>query len=123
MPDPQIGGGTINFELDGKTVQLVPSVEACIEISRMAGGLGAAVERCKQLHFETICGIVGAAIEINGARLNPGQREKMLPKAIYEAGIVGIAAICIGFITIVSNGGREVEDDDADEEDGEAPLE
>lgn len=120
-----MGDGRIELELDGKPVALVPTLEACTEISKMAGGLAGAVERCRQLHFETICAVVGAGLEINGIRPNPTQRSKFLPKAVYEAGVVGVAAYCMEFITVVSNGGRPLrsqdEDGDDDGEDGEGP--
>lgn len=131
MTDAAPGGGRVEFELDGKPVALVPSLEACLEISKLAGGLAGAFQRCQMLNFETILAIVGVGIEIEGHRLNPGQRQKLLPGAIYNAGVVAIAAHCMNFITIIGRGGRPLdlegdEDDDGDEGaaaiDGEAPL-
>jgi hypothetical protein len=124
---PQIGGGRIEIELDGRRCFLVPTLDACVELSQLAGpsGLVSIAERCNRLDFLMICAVIGAAIEIEGKKLNPGQREKLLPKAIYEAGVVGVAARCVEFITLVMNGGRSPEDEDEEEaagDDGEAPL-
>lgn len=121
MSGPQVGGGKVELELDGKTFQLVPSVEACIELSRFPGGLVTLVQRCNQLDFACVVDIVGIGIEMGGRRLNPSQREKMLPKAVYEAGVVGVASKCVEFVSLIMNGGRPVEEDEADEEVGDEP--
>lgn len=123
MAGAEVGGGRVELTLDGKPCYLEPSLEACIEVSKLAGGLGGAMDRCRALHFESICAIVGAGIVINGSRLNPRQREDLLPKAIYEAGVIGVAAACMEFITIIGRGGRPAPDDDEDEGDGkDRPL-
>lgn len=109
----RIGGGAVDIELDGKPFKLVPSLEACIEISGMAGGLRAAAERCMALHFATVMEVIGAGLDADGRgqRLNPRQRQDMLPKAIYEAGIVRCSGWAIDFINIVGNGGRAIGDE------------
>lgn len=126
MAERSVGEGRVAIELDGKQMALVPSLDACLEISKATGGLAGALQRCQNLHFETIVFIVGEGLEIDGQRLNPRQRADMLPKAIYEAGTVIVAAKCMDFITIIGRGGRplDIEDDDEGEagEDGGAPL-
>lgn len=121
-----LGGGRVELELDGRQCSLVPSLEACDEISKMAGGLRGAHERCLALNFATIVGIVGVGIEVEGNRLNPRQRADMLPKAVYEAGLIDIAAKCIEFIQIIGRGGKALGDDEDDDgeagEEGGAPL-
>lgn len=125
MSTATVGGAIVEIEISGKIAALVPSLEACLAISKMAGGLAAAMDRCRMLHFETLVAIVGAAIEIDGHKLNPRQQQDLLPKAIYEAGCVEIAAKCIDLILIVGRGGRPLEDEDEDKggsQDGESPL-
>lgn len=122
MPGPEVGGGKVAITIDGRPAFLEPSLEACIEISKMAGGLNGAMERCRALHFDTLCMIVGAGLVIDGNRLNPRQRQDMLPKAIYEAGTIDIAAACMEFVTIVGNGGRALSDEGPEEEDPDGPL-
>lgn len=130
MATPKLNSGRIPITLAGKDHYLEPSLEACLEISQTAGGIQGAVQRLHQLNFETICAVIGAGIRINGQALNGRQREELLPKSIYEAGLIGIAAIAIDFCHVVANGGRlpsddeGEDDDDQDGEDGdESPLE
>lgn len=120
--DDQIGGGYVELELDGKPCRLVPSLAACLEISKVGGGLSGADQRVRALHFETICAIIGAGLEINGEKLNPKQRQDLLPKAIYEAGVFAMMAKCIEFIAIVGNGGRAIPDLGDEGEEQAGPL-
>ena len=125
MADPRVGGGVVSFTLDGKPQQLVPSLEACIEISNIAGGINGAIQRVTQLNFETICYIIGAGLEVNGRKLNPGQRDKMLPEAVYKTGLIALMQPCITFCHVVANGGELPSDDDDEDvkkEGDDAPL-
>lgn len=110
MADAAPGAGDIPIELDGKAMALKPTLQACIAISQIAGGLNAAVQRCLNLDMDTICQIVTA-----GLALNPTQA-KAVPEAVYRTGLIALSAPCIDFINVVGNGGRPVEHDD----DGEA---
>ena len=112
MAEAMPGEGNIPFELDGKDMELVPTLQACMTISRIAGGLNAAVQRCLQLDFDTIEQIVTA-----GLALNPTQARKV-GEAIYKTGLIALSAPCIDFINVVANGGKPLPEDD--EEDGEA---
>lgn len=116
-----IGGAYVEIELDGKPCRLVPSLEACIEISKMGGGLAGADQRVRSLNFETICAIVGAGIEVDGQKLNPRQKAELLPKAVYEAGIFDVMAKCLEFIALIGNGGKWPSETEVEEEadDGE----
>ena len=86
-----INDGVVEIELDGKTHELIPSVEACIEISSMAGGINAVVQKINMLNFEVICGVIAAGIQIDGKRLNPRQRDEIVPKAVYNSGLTSVA--------------------------------
>ena len=113
------GAGTITIELDGKEHQMVPTLAACMAISSIAGGLNAAVQKCLQLDFNTICAFVQA-----GLGLNPTQ-SKMVPEAVYKTGTMTLSGPCIDFINIVANGGRPIvlDDDEGAGEGAEAdPL-
>jgi len=117
MTDPTPGAGNIPIELDGKQLQMVPTLAACLAISRIAGGLHAAVQRCAQLDMDTICAVIQA-----GLNLNPNQA-KMLPGAAFNAGLMTLSAPCIDFINVVANGGRPIELDEEGEGDADAdPL-
>jgi hypothetical protein len=103
------GAGDVPITLGDKSLILVPSLDACIKISRLAGGLSAAVQRCAALDFDTILAILMAGI---GA--NP-RMEKEIAELVFETGLIALHAKCIDFIHIVANGGRPPQD----EEDGE----
>jgi hypothetical protein len=129
MSKPEIGGGVVEIELDGKVQYLVPTLEACIEISKSSGGLQGAVQRLNAMHFETMCMVIGTGLRIDGKALNPRQRDDLVPGAVFRAGLIHLAPACIRFCTIIANGGRPlVESEDLDEdqegegEGGDAPL-
>lgn len=111
MAEPTPGAGDISIELDGKEMLLRPSLQACMAISSIAGGLNAAVNRCIALDFDTICSIVSA-----GLGLNPTQA-KTVPEAVYRQGLISLSGPCIEFIHVIGNGGKPVEDDDDDDDD------
>lgn len=118
MADAAPGAGNIPIELDGKDMELVPTLQACITISGIAGGLNAAVQRCLQLDFDTICQIVTA-----GLGLNPNQA-RQVPDAVFRTGLISLSAPCIDFVNVVANGGRPLPDDEELGEDaGEGPRE
>lgn len=112
-----MAGGKVEIMLDGRPVFLIPTVEACLAISRLDGGLNSAVRRCHALDFDTICDVVAAGI---GA--NPIQRKDAIPKAVFQTGLFNIAASCIEFINVVANGGRPMDDDDKEDAKGSDPL-
>jgi hypothetical protein len=103
------GSGFVDIELDGKPLQLKPSLEACIGISNIAGGLNAAVVRCRQLDFDSICQVITL-----GIGLNQSQR-KMVPEAVFRQGLIDLAGPCIEFIHIVANGGKPLPPDGEDQ--------
>lgn len=116
MAEAEPGSGNIIITLDGKEMELVPTLQACIAISKIAGGLNAAVQRCLQLDFDTVCQIVTA-----GLGLNPVQA-KQIPDAVYKTGVIELSGQCIDFVNIVANGGRPLEEEDQDEADPPKPA-
>lgn len=111
------GAGDVEIELDGKPLVLRPSLQACIAISNINGGLNAAINRCIALDFDTICQIVTA-----GLGLNPTQA-KMVPDAVYRQGMLSLSGHCIEFVHVVANGGRPVDDEDEEgDQDSEDPT-
>jgi hypothetical protein len=110
MAEAEPGSGNIEFELDGESMVLVPTLQACIDISNIAGGLDAARVRCQQLDFDTICRVI-----IAGLTLNPRQA-KMIPDAVYKTGLIQLHGVCIDFIHVVGNGGRPLPEEEPDEE-------
>lgn len=115
MAEALPGAGNVHFELDGKPMELVPSLQACIAISGIAGGLNAAIQRCLALDFETICAVITA-----GLNLNPTQA-KNLREAVFRTGLIDLSGPCIEFVHVVSNGGRPVEDEEGGDEADQDP--
>jgi hypothetical protein len=110
------GAGNVEIVLveQGKesTHVLKPSLEACIHLSRISGGLAAAAERCHRLDFDTVVEVIAA-----GLGVNPGQKERMVQPAVYETGTIRLSGPCVLFLRVIANGGRLPADDD--EEDGD----
>jgi hypothetical protein len=107
---PDMDDGVVEIELDGRVHKLTPTMEACVKISQFAGGGAMAIQKCDFLDMDVICKI----IEV-GVGFNPKQAQ-MIPKAVYEAGVMKCAGYCIEFVTIINNGGkrptkREVEEE------------
>ncbi len=96
------GSGEIEITLKGKAMVLKPSLEACLAISKMGGGLNAAIVRCRNLDFDTIAEVVRLGL---GYGANTGAA-KEIPLALYEQGVIDIAGACIDFVHVVANGGR-----------------
>lgn len=109
------GEGNIEIELDGVRAVLMPSAGACFTISRIGGGLTAAVQRCLQLDVDTICAVIAA-----GMGLNPNQA-RGLPDKVYATGAMQLSGPCIDFINVVGNGGRALPDEPEDGDQGD-PL-
>lgn len=117
MSQPEIGAGDIEIELDGNILYLKPTLSACQRISAMRGGLNASIEKCLQMDFDAICQVISAGLD-----LNPTQ-SKMIPEAVFKAGLYDVSAKAIEFISVVGNGGRPLdEDDDEGEREGEEPA-
>lgn len=109
------GAGNIPITLDGKEMELVPTLDACIRISAIGGGISAASQRCRQLDFDTVCQIVSA-----GLGLNPVQA-KTVPPAVYKTGLIAIAEACIDFCHVVANGGRPPEEQEGQDDENPDP--
>lgn len=109
------GSGFVNIELDGKAMQLKPSLDACIRISKIAGGLNAAIVRCRNLDFDTICEVVQIGLGINPVMA------KKIPEAVYRQGTIDLAGACIDFVHVVANGGRALPPDDEEDKDEADP--
>lgn len=126
MAKDEVGGGIVKLQLDGKDYELVPTLDACIEISKVSGGLNGAVQRLQQLDFETMCMVIGSGLRVDGKKLNARQRDDLVPEAVFRTGLAPVAADCINFCRLIANGGRALEDSGDDEDEGEgdtAPLE
>lgn len=117
---PEPGAGDITILLDGKEQVLRPTLHACMEISKFAGGAQNAIRRCLAMEFEIICEIIAI-----GTGFTSMKERRLIEEAVYQTGTIGLAAECILFIRTINNGGRIPVDDDGDEGgagDPDAPL-
>lgn len=107
---PALGAGNVPIELDGEEMALKPSLRAATTLSRQAGGLMGAVERCGRLDFDTIRSVIGLGLGLteNGS--------KDLPEKVYRTGLMTLSGPAIRFLHILSNGGRPVDPEEADED-------
>jgi hypothetical protein len=93
--------GEVDIELDGKTYKLKPSLGAALALSKNNGIIGA-VGRCSNMEFDTIVDVVAAGL---------GRRPRDLSDLIYKAGLRNINVVCIRFLSVLSNGGKPIIDD------------
>jgi hypothetical protein len=106
------GVGDVQIELDDQgTVVLRPTYEACLAVSRIAGGLTAAIMRCRNLDIETIVEIISI-----GVGANPSMRDRIVGPAVFRTGVINLAPACVRFIRIVANGGRPPPDEGDDQQ-------
>lgn len=97
----QLGAGDVTITLQGEERRLKPSLDACITLSRSAGGITGAIQRCAQMDFDTIVAVISA-----GLAANPTQRKRLVEPAVFETGLINLADRCILFLRIVANGGK-----------------
>lgn len=116
MNEPMVGDGDIEIELDGKVHTLVPTAEICFAISRLRGGIREIERRILALDADMIVDVLGIAMG-----LNPNQKKKMLPKAVFNTGLINLTGPLIDFLLIVSNGGRPIAEDE-EKEDAPDPM-
>lgn len=113
---PAPGAGDVEIVLveggEERTHRLVPSLGACMHLSRAAGGIAGAVDRVGRLDFDTIVEVVAV-----GLGVNPSQKEKLVQPAVYETGLIMLSAPCISFLHVVANGGRAPVSGEQDGED------
>lgn len=113
---PEPGAGDVAITLDGEEQFLRPTAEACMAISRMGGGLVAAIQKCRNLDFDAIVDIISI-----GLGVNPGQKAKIIIPAVFRSGTMHLAADCILFIRTIANGGI-LPKDDGEEDETDPPL-
>jgi len=123
MSNRQLGDGRIEITLEGRTAYLVPTLQACAEISSFGPGIVATIQKCEMFDFETICNVIGAGLtDESGKPITQKARRNDLPEAVAETGLFEMRPRAIEFCTLIANGGRmppEDDDEDDDEDDGD----
>lgn len=105
MSDPEYGAGDVAIELDGKSLVMRPTMEACLRLSRTGtAGPRVLAEQCLALNLDTITAVIAAGL---------GKPDSEVQTAVFRTGTINLFAKCIQFIHIVSNGGRPVSEEEA----------
>jgi hypothetical protein len=118
MSKTEPGAGDVPITLGGEELILVPSLEACRLISKMAGdSLANAIARCNRLDFEFIVDVVALGLSATSPKLKKEVEEK-----VWRTGVIQIAADCILFIRTIMNGGKRPDDEEGGDGEGGGPL-
>lgn len=106
------GAGDIPIDLVGvPDAVLKPTLHACETISKMHGGLAAAVIKCRNLDFDLVAEVIALGLNATSA-----MQRKQVREAVYLTGTINCAAVAMLFIRTVANGGVRPNDEEADEE-------
>lgn len=108
MSKPEIGAGDIEIVLDGETVVLKPSLQACQTLCRAPGGLYRAsaydapsvADRLLAYDLDTMAMIIRAGLGLGAGAV------KELEEKIYNTGLLNLRLPLSNFVGIVANGGR-----------------
>lgn len=105
--EPASGAGDVPIELDGQQLVLKPTLEACLAISKLAGGLNVAIQKCSMMDVEVINQII--CIGLSATSLKQRQEVEGL---VFRTGVMHVAGECVEFIRTVANGGQRPKDDE-----------
>jgi hypothetical protein len=115
---PSPGAGNVPIRLLDKDYELKPSLEACMSVNKLAGGLNAVIQKCANMDFETICDVICI-----GLSATSGPQQKEVQELVYRTGAINVAGDAIMFVRTVANGGVVPKDDDEEAEpEAEGPL-
>lgn len=108
MAQAQPGAGDVPIRLGGKDLVMQPTLEACMAVSKLAGNsLTVAMARIiERMDFEFIVDVVAIGIGESSPHL-----KKKIAEAVFEQGVISIAADVILFVRAIMNGGKIPNDD------------
>lgn len=113
-----LGAGDIEVKILGKEYTLKPTLTVAKLLSKKFGGGLSAVNRINQFDIDAYFDVISAGLGLTEKGESVFADGKGLSEALYETGMMNLAAPCIRFVHIVINGGKPPS------EDGEsAPLE
>jgi hypothetical protein len=109
---PRVGAGnvviTLGIEEYEKEYELVPTLAAAQGVSRIGGGIRGAMDAIVKLDLDIITRVVQLGLGPTVTK-TVGPR---LPDLIWQAGLTDsggeLAAKCIEYLTMLSNGGRPI---------------
>ena len=94
------GAGDIPINLAGEELVLKPTLEACMGISKLAGGVAHVRQKIGGLDFAVVCDVIAL-----GLNATSGSQRKQIEGLVYREGLINVAGDCLRFIRAVSNGG------------------
>lgn len=115
---PQPGAGDVEITLDGQKVTLKPSLDACLALSRIAGGLygpGALSERIRNFDLDAYVIVIRAGLSLTGNAVRD------LDQQVYRTGMVNLLVPLSAYIQILGNGGRPVREGSGEGDTDQSP--
>lgn len=106
----RLGAGNVEIELDGEPIVLKPTLKAAQTLSRQADGLLGAVQRVSRFDLDTITQVIA---------LGSGQKVTEVADAVWRTGVTELAEPVIRYISVLSNGGRPVDESGGGEGDAD----
>lgn len=121
MTKPRVGIGNVAIKLNGSEYELVPTLAAAQGTSRMSGGIRGAIEAVLRLDVDVITRIIQLGLGPKVTKdLGPD-----LPELIWQTGMTDtegeLAAKCVEYLTMLSNGGRPLAPVEAHDDSGNPP--
>ena len=111
-----VGSGNVTITLAGREYILRPSLNACLVISRQAGGIRGAIDKVLAMDIDMIVRVIQLGLGNDAAR-----RFKDLPEVVFRSGLTdtssGLMAHCIEYLGVLANGGRPLARDEAEARD------
>ncbi len=104
--------GQIEIDLSGDSYTLKATPKAARMISTKLGAIQEIFPRLELVDYSTIEWVI-----LSGLSWMTDAEKKGVPDKIYYAGMMNLVIPCSNFITLIANGGRELDDieDDAEE--------
>jgi len=108
MSKARVGLGNVMITLDAREYTLVPTLAAAQGVSRISGGIRGAIDAIIKLDIDVVTRIVQLGLGPKVTKeIGPG-----LPDLIWQSGLTDsggeLAAKCIEYLTMLSNGGRPI---------------
>ncbi len=114
---PEPGAGDISILLADKEQVMRPTLEACMAISKLAGGAHNVINRLLALDFDMICEVIAL-----GTGYTSLKERQIIQQSVYATGTINLFGDCVLFVRIINNGGRMPDDGGGEEVEPDAPL-
>lgn len=114
-----LGQGHVKIILDGRELEMKPSLHAAMTLSRIFGGLQAVIDRITRFDLAAIQQVIELGIQFRGS----ASQKQALAESIYKAGLTDdtgrLPEHCIEYVHVLMRGGRPVPEIGEDQDGGE----